>query len=93
VSVFKASNSFSRDGPGVDSRRSSGRCAGWLALSGADVVRVRAGPGGRLILMIGAMKSSSFAERLESYPRRSFSVVGDRADIQELAIGAGSVPS
>jgi manganese-dependent inorganic pyrophosphatase len=40
-----------------------------------------------LILMIGAMGLDSFAERLERYPREKLAVVvGDRWDIQNLAI-------
>lgn len=40
-----------------------------------------------LILMIGAMGLDSFSERLESYPREKLAVVvGDRWDIQNLAI-------
>jgi len=44
-----------------------------------------------LILMIGAMKLESFAQRLERYqPEKLAVVVGDRTDIQELAIRAGA---
>ena len=43
-----------------------------------------------LILMIGAMSLESFAERLENYPREKLAVVvGDRLDIQNLAIREG----
>src|SRR5262245_55419032 len=43
-----------------------------------------------LILMIGAMGLESFAERLENYPREKLAVVvGDRWDIQNLAIREG----
>jgi manganese-dependent inorganic pyrophosphatase len=43
-----------------------------------------------LILMIGAMGLDSFAERLERYPREKVAlVVGDRWDIQNLAIREG----
>jgi manganese-dependent inorganic pyrophosphatase len=43
-----------------------------------------------LVLMIGAMKIESFAERLEKLqPEKLAVVVGDRTDIQELAIRAG----
>src|SRR5579859_5079021 len=43
-----------------------------------------------LILMIGAMGLDSFAERLERYPREKLVVVvGDRWDIQNLAIREG----
>ena len=44
-----------------------------------------------LILMIGAMKLESFAQRLENLqPEKLAVVVGDRSDIQELAIRAGA---
>jgi manganese-dependent inorganic pyrophosphatase len=43
-----------------------------------------------LILMIGAMKLESFAQRLEKLqPQKLAVVVGDRSDIQELAIREG----
>ena len=43
-----------------------------------------------LIMMIGAMSQESFAERLEKYPREKLAVVvGDRLDIQQLAIREG----
>jgi manganese-dependent inorganic pyrophosphatase len=43
-----------------------------------------------LILMIGAMGLDSFAQRLERYPREKLAVVvGDRWDIQNLAIREG----
>jgi manganese-dependent inorganic pyrophosphatase len=43
-----------------------------------------------LILMIGAMGLDSFAERLERYPREKLAVVvGDRWDVQNLAIREG----
>jgi manganese-dependent inorganic pyrophosphatase len=43
-----------------------------------------------LILMIGAMSLESFTERLKKYPRESLAVVvGDRRDIQALAIHEG----
>jgi manganese-dependent inorganic pyrophosphatase len=43
-----------------------------------------------LILMIGAMGLESFSKRLELYPRRKLAVVvGDRWDVQNLAIREG----
>ena len=43
-----------------------------------------------LILMIGAMSKESFAGRLKQYPAQRLAVVvGDRSDIQELAVRAG----
>jgi len=44
-----------------------------------------------LILMIGAMSADSFAKRLARYPREKLVViVGDRAEIQKLAIRGGA---
>jgi manganese-dependent inorganic pyrophosphatase len=44
-----------------------------------------------LILMIGAMKLESLAQRLEDFPPEKIAiVVGDRSDVQELAIRAGA---
>jgi manganese-dependent inorganic pyrophosphatase len=44
-----------------------------------------------LLMMIGAMKLESFADRLKRYqPEKLAVVVGDRSDIQELAIRAGA---
>jgi manganese-dependent inorganic pyrophosphatase len=44
-----------------------------------------------LMMMIGAMKVESFADRLKRYqPEKLAVVVGDRSDIQELAIRAGA---
>ena len=41
--------------------------------------------------MIGAMSNDSFAGRLKHYPAERLAVlVGDRADIQELAVRAGA---
>ncbi len=41
-----------------------------------------------LVLMVGAMKAATFAERLATYsPEKLVVVVGDRDDIQRLAIG------
>jgi manganese-dependent inorganic pyrophosphatase len=43
-----------------------------------------------LILMIGAMSLESFTNRMNRYPRESLAVVvGDRSDIQKLAIREG----
>ena len=43
-----------------------------------------------LILMISAMKIESFAQRLEHFPREKLAlVVGDRTNVQELAIQKG----
>jgi manganese-dependent inorganic pyrophosphatase len=43
-----------------------------------------------LTMMIGAMSLDSFAERLETFPREKLAVVvGDRGDVQDLAIREG----
>ena len=56
-------------------------------LDGRTVFGVHADVEEELILMIGAMNLLSFAERLPKYPREKLLVVvGDRRDIQELAI-------
>jgi manganese-dependent inorganic pyrophosphatase len=60
-------------------------------LAGKLLVSHDAGREEDLILMIGAMKLESFAQRLERYqPEKLAVVVGDRTDIQELAIRAGA---
>jgi manganese-dependent inorganic pyrophosphatase len=42
-----------------------------------------------LVLMVGAMSLSAFAERLPRYaPEKLIVIVGDRREVQELAIGA-----
>src|SRR6266404_8209655 len=56
-------------------------------LAGELLVAHNEEPEQELILMIGAMGLDSFAERLEHYPREKLAVVvGDRWDIQNLAI-------
>jgi manganese-dependent inorganic pyrophosphatase len=60
-------------------------------LGGKLLVSHEAGREEDLILMIGAMKLESFAQRLKRYqPEKLAVVVGDRTDIQELAIRAGA---
>ena len=59
-------------------------------LGGALLVEHEADQEEDLILTIGAMGLESFAERLEHYPREKLLVVvGDRWDIQNLAIREG----
>ena len=58
------------------------------SLSGTMVFSVNPDEEEDLILMIGAMNPESFARRLESYLREKLIVVvGDRLEIQNLAIG------
>lgn len=72
----------------IDSRRvlsslgNLARTLGGKLLFGSEAEREE-----DLILMIGAMGLESFAERLDQYPREKLAVVvGDRWDIQNLAI-------
>jgi len=59
-------------------------------LGGEMILAHDAEPERDLILMIGAMGLDSFAERLDNYPREKLAVVvGDRWDIQNLAIREG----
>src|SRR5258708_5962983 len=56
----------------------------------ASAAAARCGDTNDLILTIGAMGLDSFAERLQQYPREKLAVVvGDRWDIQDLAIREG----
>jgi manganese-dependent inorganic pyrophosphatase len=59
-------------------------------LGGKLLISHEAGREEDLLLMIGAMKIESFAQRLETLqPEKLAVVVGDRFNIQELAIRAG----
>jgi manganese-dependent inorganic pyrophosphatase len=59
-------------------------------LGGKLLISHEAGREEDLLLMIGAMKIESFAQRLETLqPKKLAVVVGDRFNIQELAIRAG----
>jgi len=59
-------------------------------LGGQVVVGIEAAREQELILMIGAMSLESFAQRLERYaPEKLCVVVGDRWDIQNIAIREG----
>jgi manganese-dependent inorganic pyrophosphatase len=59
-------------------------------LGGKLLISHEAGREEDLLLMIGAMKIESFAQRLETLqPEKLAVVVGDRSNIQELAIHAG----
>ena len=59
-------------------------------LGGEMIVAHDGDPERDLILMVGAMGLDSFSERLERYPREKLAVVvGDRWDIQNLAIREG----
>jgi manganese-dependent inorganic pyrophosphatase len=91
VSVFKASKFFfPAIGRAFDSRRVIGSLRALArALRGRMLCAFEPEREDDLILMIGAMRSSSFAERLQHYPHDKVLVlVGDRLDIQELAVEA-----
>jgi manganese-dependent inorganic pyrophosphatase len=91
VSVFKTSKFFfPAAGRPFDSRRVIGSLRGLVrALRGRMICAFEPDREDDLILMIGAMRSASFAERLQSYPPEKLLVlVGDRTDIQELAVNA-----
>jgi manganese-dependent inorganic pyrophosphatase len=92
LSLFKVSR-FLFPGPNqsFDSRRvlsslqNLAETLGGRVLVGRDAEREE-----DLILMIGAMGLESFAQRLELYPREKLAVVvGDRWDVQNLAIREG----
>ncbi len=91
VSVFKASKFFfPASSRAVDTRRVIASLRGLTrAVRGRMMCAFEADREDDLILMIGAMRQSSFAERLQNYPAEKLLVlVGDRADIQELAVRA-----
>jgi manganese-dependent inorganic pyrophosphatase len=91
VSVFKASTFFfPAPGRAFDSRRVIGTLRSLTrALRGRLLCGFEPDQEEDLILMIGAMRSASFAERMQRYPpEKLMVVVGDRVDIQELAVGA-----
>lgn len=91
VSVFKTSKFFfPAAGRAFDTRRVIASLRGVArALRGRLLCGFEPDREDDLILMIGAMRSASFAERLQNYPPEKLLVlVGDRTDIQELAVGA-----
>lgn len=91
VSVFKASKFFfPATGRVFDSRRVIASLRGLLrALRGRMICGFEPDREDDLLLMIGAMRSAAFGERLQNYPAEKMLVlVGDRTDIQELAIRA-----
>lgn len=91
VSVFKASKFFfPATGRAFDSRRVIGTLRSLTrALKGRMICAFEPDREDDLILMIGAMKSSSFLQRLQSYPAEKLLVlVGDRSDIQAHAVEA-----
>jgi manganese-dependent inorganic pyrophosphatase len=89
VSVFKISQFYL---PGMhrlfESRRVLASLAGLTRSLGAEVIHaVRPRQEEDLILMIGAMSLDSFRMRLLTYePEKLVVVVGDRRDIQQIAI-------
>lgn len=91
VSVFKTSKFFfPAAGRAWDSRRVLGSLRGIArALRGRMICAFEPDREDDLILMIGAMRTSSFAERLQNYPAEKLLVlVGDRTDVQQLAVDA-----
>lgn len=89
MSVFKASKFFFPSPNRIfDSRRVLASVRGLArALSGKLLCGFEPDREEDLLLMIGAMKPPSFAGRLYSYaPEKLVVVVGDREDIQHLAI-------
>jgi manganese-dependent inorganic pyrophosphatase len=92
VSLFKVSKFlFPALNRLVDSRRVLSSLENLAAtLGGYIVVGHHTAEEQDLVLMIGAMGLQSFTERLERYPREQLAVVvGDRWDIQNLAIREG----
>ncbi|MCI0745352.1 MAG: putative manganese-dependent inorganic diphosphatase [Verrucomicrobia subdivision 3 bacterium] len=89
VSVFKMSQLIC-PAPNrlIDSRRVVASIANLARTLDASVLHAtRAEEEQELVLMIGGMAAESFATRLTNYPpERLLVVVGDRRDIQELAI-------
>jgi manganese-dependent inorganic pyrophosphatase len=92
LSVFKMTKFF-LPAPGrlMDSRRIlASLCNLAQTLDAKMVYTVKPDEEEDLILMIGAMNLESFSRRLLSYPReRLVVVVGDRLEIQDLAIREG----
>lgn len=92
VSLFKISKFLFPTAPGqTDSRRLLTSLENLAqTLSGKLLLSHEANVEEDLILMIGAMGLESFAKRLDLYPRRKLAVVvGDRWDVQNLAIREG----
>lgn len=80
--LFPATNRLFDSRRVLSSLRKLAETLGGKLLAGHDAEQER-----DLILTIGAMGIDSFAERLERYPRERLAVVvGDRMDIQEVAI-------
>ena len=89
VSVFKASKFFFPDASQpLESRRIMASVRNLSrTLKGSMLFATDADREEDLLLMIGAMKLDSFSRRLQEYPREKLVVVvGDRLDIQMLAI-------
>jgi len=92
VSLFKLSKFlFPASNRLFDSRRLLASLSTFAdSLGGSLLVGSATGSEEDLILMIGAMSLESFAQRLELYPKDKLAVVvGDRWDIQNLAIREG----
>lgn len=91
VSVFKTSKFFfPASGQPFDSRRVLGSLRGVArTLRGRLLCAFDPDRQDDLILMIGAMRTTSFAARLRNYPPEKLIVlVGDREDVQRLAVDA-----
>ncbi|HTI69731.1 MAG TPA: putative manganese-dependent inorganic diphosphatase [Candidatus Limnocylindria bacterium] len=89
LSVFKASKFFFPSPNRIfDSRRVVGSIRGIARTLGAKMIcAFEPDRDEDLVLMVGAMKPSSFAARLANYtPEKLLVVVGDREDIQITAI-------
>lgn len=89
VSAFKTSRFFYPSSERLmDSRRVLATIRNLAATLGGDLLTARDTEREEdLILMIGAMSLRAFSQRLNRYPREKLVVVvGDRQDIQELAI-------
>ncbi|PAW85792.1 MAG: inorganic diphosphatase [Pedosphaera sp. Tous-C6FEB] len=89
LSLFKLSKFFFPSGSGLfDSRRVLSSIRNLArTLDGKMIFSVEPDREEDLILMVGAMSLESFSERLASYPHdKLIVVVGDRWDIQNLAI-------
>ncbi|MBX3748317.1 MAG: putative manganese-dependent inorganic diphosphatase [Verrucomicrobiae bacterium] len=91
VSVFKSSKFFyPAEGRPFDSRRVMGSLRGLTrALRGRMLCAFEPDREDDLTMMIGAMSRTSFAARLDRNPPEKLLVlVGDRVDIQQLAVSA-----
>jgi len=83
--LFPAANRLVDSRRGLSSLNNLAKTLGGTLLTGSDADREE-----ELVLMIGAMRIESFAQRLETLqPEKLAVVVGDRSNIQSLAIRFG----